>query len=83
MTEAATIPVEWIEVGEEEYEGQLDLLPLEYWDGLGFLVGEPFDRCPKTGHPRFSAYVRANGRFYSADRPMTVREFKSFRLAKV
>lgn len=63
-------------VAKDRYEYMLCVLPPERMSSNGFLVGEPYDACPKTGEDRFAAFFRDRGKFYESTRPLTVREFE-------
>ncbi len=71
-------PITWTQVTEGKYQEMLEVLPPAYWSGGAFLVGEPWDHCFATGAPRFAAYIERAGRFYTASRPMTVKELRAF-----
>ena len=71
-------PVTWSTVTEEVYYEMLECLPPAYRGNSGFLVGEAWDHHATTGQPRYAAYRHAqNGYYWTASRPMTVKEFKS------
>lgn len=60
------------EIEEEIYEQMLNCMPphrlprneitADYIGG--FLVGEPYDFDPETGHTRYAAFGRRDGKFY-------------------
>lgn len=68
-------PVTWTECTEEVYSDMLDVLPPAAMKGGSFLVGEPWDHHAMTGQPRFAAYIKRQGKFFTASRPMTRAEF--------
>ena|SRR5690349_14934232 len=69
-------PIEWTETTEERYIEMLEVLPPAFWQGGGFLVGEPSDHHATTGRPRFSGFREIQGKFFEANRPMTVQEMR-------
>lgn len=75
--------MDWKEVDEARYDEMLGILPPAYWDGKGFLVGEPFDHrtCKISGYttPTFAAFVSHKGKYYEGPN-MTVAEFRAFDL---
>lgn len=73
---AQNTPIEWIECERSEYTEMLNCLPPVCWSDAGFMVGEPYDHCTKTGRPRFQAYRKNGTHTKRASRPMTVPEFK-------
>lgn len=69
-------------VPEERYDEMLGVLPPALHLGKGFLVGEPWThrKCIMSGQdntPAFMAFIRRNGEFFEADRPMTGAEFRA------
>jgi len=70
-------PIRWEITTERKYQEMLEVLPPAYWSGGAFLVGEPWDHCMATGRPRFAAYVERSGRYYTANRPVTMTELKA------
>ncbi len=69
--------VTWEETTEERWEDMLNVLPPACWPECGgaFLVGEPWDHHAVTGQPRYAAYRRQNGKFFTSSRPMAKLEF--------
>ena len=70
--------IRWSETTEEIYHHILEVLPPACWISGGFLVGEPADHHAGNGQPRFDAFRAIGGKHFAANRPMTIREFKSF-----
>jgi hypothetical protein len=70
--------IEWMETTREKYWEMLEVLPPACMLAGGFLVGEPMDHHAGTGHPRFSAFRSIGSRYFESNRPLTVKEFKSF-----
>lgn len=68
--------VTWSEVSEEKYFDMLEVLPPAFQRGGAFLVGEPQDHHAVTGRPRFDAFKAVGKKYFTASRPMTVKEFK-------
>lgn len=68
--------VTWFEVTEDRYYNMLEVLPPAFQRGGAFLVGEPQDHHAVTGRPRFDAFKAVGKRYFTASRPMTVKEFK-------
>lgn len=75
--------VQWKEVTEERYNEQRDVLPpaCNMSRGYGFCVGEPWDHGLCTvmniqDTPRWQVFINADGKFYEADKPMTLPEFR-------
>lgn len=70
-------PLTWEPSTREQYDDMLNVLPPAAYEAGGFLVGEPYDHCFKTGRARFQGYrERAGGVFEVASRPMTIAEFR-------
>jgi hypothetical protein len=67
---------EWVETTEERYYEMLGVLPPECWTSLGFLVGEPMDH-DNHGRPRFSAFIKMDGKFYEGKQAMTGVAFRA------
>lgn len=68
-------PIVWTETTHEKFYYMLEVLPPAKMSGGGFLVGEPCDHHSLTGRPRYSAYAEREGRYFVANRPLTVAEF--------
>jgi hypothetical protein len=66
----------WREVSEAHYDEMLGVVPPALMTGLGFLVGEPM-RHNRNGEPEFCAFANMGGRFFAADVPLTIREFRA------
>lgn len=69
--------IQWTETTREQYWDMLEVLPPAFMGNGGFMVGEPFDHHAISGQPRFAAYLEKHGKYLTASRPMTVREFKA------
>ena len=70
------MPIVWTETTEEKYWEMLEVLPPAARHSGGFLVGEPWDHHAVSGRARFAAYRELyGGKFYTANRPLTVAEF--------
>jgi len=69
-------PIRWLETDQASYDRLLNILPPACWIGDAFMVGEPDDHDIATGKPRFVAFWAKHGKYYTASRPMTVREFR-------
>jgi len=70
-------PIEWTETTEEKYFEMLEVLPPAYMGNGGFLVGEPYDHDAGNGQPRWTAFRQVGEKFFAANRPMTIAEFKA------
>lgn len=70
-------PIEWTETTRERYWEMLNVLPPAAHTNGGFLVGEACDHHAGNGCPRFSAFVEREGKFLTASRPITFKEFKA------
>ena len=70
-------PIRFRETDEDRFWEMLGVLPPEIQERGGFLVGEPWDHCPRTGRERFMCHWEVDGKFYESTRPITVKEFKS------
>jgi len=68
-------PVVWRPCSKKRYHDMLNVLPPAFWEGGGFLVGEPWDHDAGNGQPRFAAFRKRGGGFEESDRPMTRAEF--------
>lgn len=68
--------IEWTETTEERYWEMLEVLPPAFMKGGGFLVGEPYDHHATTGRPRFAAFREIQGKYFEANRPLTVQEMR-------
>ena len=75
------------ETTEERFWNMLGALPPRAYHAGGFLVGEPVSArlCDITGEgaPTFEAYFEIDGRYYQADKPVTVREFLAIKQDEV
>lgn len=69
--------IAWEPSTAEQYDEMLNVLPPAAYAGGGFLVGEPYDHCFKTGAPRFQGYRQRGDVFEVASRPMTIAEFRA------
>jgi hypothetical protein len=69
-------PVTWAPITAETYEEQLGCLPPIAYTGWAYLVGEPYDHCVTTGHPRYIGNRRRGNHYEQTSRPVTVREWK-------
>jgi len=70
-------PITWTECPEDYYMTMLGVLPpADMWSG-GFLVGEPTDHDAGDGRPRFAAFRQWGSRYYEANRPLTIPEFRA------
>ena len=69
-------PILWQETTEEKFHEMLEVLPPAIMENGGFLVGEPWDHHALTAAPRYAAYKQVGDRYYTANRPMTRKEFK-------
>ena len=74
VTQSLTPPVVWTACSHDHYMEMLCVLPPERSNANGFLVGEPSHH--RHGQPCFAAYRSEAGQCYSADRALTVAEFK-------
>lgn len=70
-------PITWTEVSEETFWEMLEVLPPACMIAGNFLVGEPCDHHAGNGQPRFQAYIKRDGKYLAANRPMTRTEFKA------
>jgi hypothetical protein len=68
-------PIQWEQTTEAKFWQMLEVLPPIDQGKGGFLVGEPWDHHAKTGQPRYAAYRVIYGNFWTANRPMTRKEF--------
>ena len=68
-------PLEWAEVDADSYDEAMGCVPPIDLSSSGFLVGEPWDHCAKTGAPRFTAYRFDGVKYTKSNRPMTRKEF--------
>lgn len=75
--EAQNTPIHWAATTEEKYDEMLGALPPADTYKGGFLVGEPFDHCARTGRPRYEAYRKSGDAYWVSDRPMTVADFRA------
>jgi hypothetical protein len=66
-----------VETTEDRFWEQLCCLPPRIQANGGFLVGEPMSHNDE-GYPTYSAYWEIGGKFFAADRPITLAEFKAF-----
>lgn len=71
-------PVTWSETTKEKYWEMVEVLPPAFWAKGGLLVGEPWDHHATSGEPRFAAYIEKYGKYLTASRPMTRKEFAAF-----
>lgn len=76
----------WKRIRKRRYRHCLEVLPPAYQDGRGFLLGEPQDhgQC-EVEHvilPRYAAFVEKGGRYYQSIRPLTIPEYKKFKMGK-
>jgi hypothetical protein len=67
---------------EERYFYMLEVLPLAIMDAKGFCVGEAVSHrlCTVTGkyfQPTFAAFFQFGTRFFEAENPMTIEEYKA------
>jgi hypothetical protein len=73
----------WKEVTQGRYCEMLEMLPPAIQTANGFLAGEPMRHrdCAITGQFRaaFAAFVERDGRYFEADAPLTVPEFKNLK----
>lgn len=70
-------PVAWVEITADKFDEYLCCLPpISYGQGR-FLVGEPSDHHASSGAPRYHACVSQDGKHYTSNRPLTVKEFKA------
>ena len=73
----------WKEVTQGRYYAMLAMLPPAIQTANGFLAGEPMRHrdCAITGQFRaaFAAFVERDGRYFEADAPLTVPEFKNLK----
>jgi hypothetical protein len=71
--------VTWKPIDEADYDDALGMLPPAMQTGSGFLMGEPASHrtCEIHGKvkPTFAAFIQKSGRFFKADRPLTIAEF--------
>lgn len=79
--------IKWKEITEAKYWEMLEVLPPAVMTHLGFLVGEPLDHgfCPVTGlfGARFEAFAEVRGKYFVADKPMSVSGFQSLSLRDI
>ncbi len=66
--------ITWKLTTEERYMEMLCVLPPEYMNANGFLVGEPTDH--REGQPRYAAFRHDGGGHYEATEPCTLAEFQ-------
>lgn len=65
-----------IEITEDFYWAQLEVLPPAYQKRWAFMVGEPFDHN-KDWEPMYSAFYEKNDKHYYVG-IMTIKQFKEF-----
>jgi hypothetical protein len=80
---AQDTPITWEPTTEERYWEMLECLPPAAYIVEGFLVGEPYDHHATTGQPRYEAFIKRNGQYLHASRPMRKSEFLSIAKGKV
>jgi len=68
-------PINWKPSTAEQFHRMLNILPPAAWIGGAFLVGEPTDHDVLTGAPRYAGFLERHG-YFTASRPMTIREFR-------
>lgn len=76
-------PIVWTETTKEVYWEMLEVLPPAAMGNGGFLVGEPWDHHAKTGQPQFAAYREKGDKYWTANRPITRKEFAAEMLKPV
>lgn len=70
-------PIEWVQVGEEDFFAALECVPPKEYHGSSFLNGEPYDSHALSGHARAYGYRELpTGSFWKTNRPVTVTEFR-------
>lgn len=67
--------MKWKQITPERFDEMLCVLPPAVHLLDGFLLGEPFDHNAQ-GQPRFTAFLRINGKPYESLGVMTAREFR-------
>jgi hypothetical protein len=71
----------WQQIPESKYIAALKSLPPATQTTQGFLFGEAASQF--AGKPTYVAYLNVGGKFYQGTEPMTVREFRAFRVVKI
>lgn len=71
-----TRTITWNETTEARYMEMLCVLPPEFTNADGFLVGEPSDHRGPGGAPRFAAFRHAGGGHYESAEPLTLADFR-------
>jgi len=73
----------WKEVTQGRYDEMLEMLPPAIQTANGFLFGEATRHrdCEVTRQFRaaYAAFVAKDGRYFEADAPLTVPEFRSLK----
>lgn len=76
-TGGGVVTIKWISSTEEKYWDMLGCVPPASQAGLGFLVGEPYDRN-NFGELTFRAFKeQPKGVFWTSEEPVTFKEFKA------
>ena len=71
----------WQEIPVSKYAAALKSMPPATQTAHGFLFGGATGQL--AGKPTFTAYLNVNGKFYQGREPMTVREFRAFRVSEI
>lgn len=74
--------MKWKEVSEDRYVEMLEVLWPACWEGIGFLVGEPWSHN-REGQPVFAAFAKIDGAHYEAHGALSIREFRALSRADV
>lgn len=82
MTTTTITKPKFKRVTKARYWDMLEVLWPAYWDGVGFLVGEPWKHktCAVTGEtdtPAYAPFTMKGGQYYEGDDAMTIAEFKA------
>ena len=77
---AQNAEIAWVQITQERYEDYRDCVPPAVMRASGFLVGEPFDHCVRTGRARYTACKEVGDKFYASSRPVTAVEFREMTL---
>jgi hypothetical protein len=76
-------PIAWTPTTEAKFYDMLGAVPPAAMTGGGFLVGEAADHDAGNGRPRYAAFRQVGEAFETANRPMTVEEFREEMAATV
>ena len=75
--------LKWKQTTKERFWEMLGVLPPTIQTGAGFLVGEPWRHricaVSHTVEPAFQAHVQIGEKYYEADQPITIAEFKAYK----